>query len=103
MDRRYFGPYVLAIWEEISPTNNTNKYIGLESAAPLFFEIIDAIEAQLGVIQDRLPNPKTLHLHKVKVCEASGLLPMQRVQKRFQLGLFQVFLLLNATMFFVKY
>ena len=70
-----FGPYVLAVW--IGNFNNKGNpaFIGKDLAAPLFFELIDAIEHE----QRPLPNlsniPETLNLKKVAVCRASGLLP----------------------------
>jgi len=70
-----FGPYVLAVW--IGNFDNTGNpaFVGKSVAAPLFFELIDAIHHELGTIPVVTANPAQLNLTKVTVCKASGLLP----------------------------
>lgn len=70
-----FGPYVLAVW--IGNFNNQSNpaFVGKDIAAPLFFELIDAIKQEQGPIPVITIDPSLLHLTRVKVCKASGLLP----------------------------
>ena len=50
-------------------------FIGKNIAAPLFFELIDAIKHE-QVVLARLPKyPHLMNLKKVAVCKASGMLP----------------------------
>jgi len=73
-----FGPYVLAVWAGDFENKSHAQFVGLESAAPLFFSIIDAIQAQSGHIQDIVQTQNTHHklnLVRITICEASGLLP----------------------------
>lgn len=74
-----FGPYVLAVWAGDFENKTHVQFVGLESAAPLFFSIIDAVQAQENPpIQDIVEIQNTSHklnLVRVKICEASGLLP----------------------------
>jgi penicillin-binding protein 1C len=69
------GPYVLAVW--IGNFNNQGNpaFIGKEVAAPLFFEITTALNAELGALPAAAINPGYLHLTKVAVCKSSGMLP----------------------------
>lgn len=70
-----FGPYVLAVW--IGNFNNQGNpaFIGKEIAAPLFFEIVNAIQAQAGPLPRMQKYPDRMHLTRVDVCKASGMLP----------------------------
>jgi penicillin-binding protein 1C len=69
------GPYVLAVW--IGNFNNQGNpaFIGKEIAAPLFFDIINAMNAQLGPLPEMHQYANRLHLTKVNVCKVSGMLP----------------------------
>lgn len=69
------GPYVLAVW--IGNFNNQGNpvFIGKEIAAPLFFDIIHAIHTQQVPLTNLQHYPERLHLTKVDVCKASGMLP----------------------------
>jgi penicillin-binding protein 1C len=69
-----FGPYVLAVWVGDFKGESNPAYIGVQAAAPLFFNIIDAIAAEqknLAEPAHQLPR----HLARVEVCTASGDLP----------------------------
>lgn len=70
-----FGPYVLTVW--IGNFNNQSNpaLIGKKIAAPLFFELIDAIRQEKGSLPVLTPYPENLNLKKVEVCKASGMLP----------------------------
>jgi penicillin-binding protein 1C len=70
-----FGPYVLAVW--IGNFNNKANpaFVGKDIAAPLFFELVDAIKQEEGPLVSVEKRPEQLHLQKVEVCKASGMLP----------------------------
>src|SRR5262245_9217275 len=71
-----FGSYVLAVWIGDFHNNSHQQFIGITTAAPLCFNIIDAIQAQTKNLQDLIHNQyKKLNLVKTEICEASGLLP----------------------------
>lgn len=72
------GNNVLAVWVGNFDGKPNPAFIGIKTAAPLFFQILDSLRHQ------RLLNPKTEveampphTLTKVKVCTASGDLPNQ--------------------------
>lgn len=69
-----FGPYVLVVWMGNFDGAGNPALIGVETAAPLFFRIADAILAQDRQLND-LPWTIPSHLRKVEVCLASGDLP----------------------------
>ncbi len=70
-----FGPYVLAVW--IGNFNNKGNpaFVGKQIAAPLWFELIDAIHQERRPLPALEKYPGLLHLEKVDVCKASGMLP----------------------------
>ncbi len=70
-----FGPYILAVWVGNFDASSNPAFIGYYIAAPLLFELVDAIETQTGPLPNVWPDPKRLNLIKTEVCEASGLLP----------------------------
>lgn len=70
-----FGPYVLAVW--IGNFDNTANpaFIGKDIAAPLFFELADALKQERGPLRPLEKHLEHLNLKKVEVCKASGMLP----------------------------
>lgn len=71
-----FGPYVLVVWVGNFDNSGNPSFVGIEAAAPLFFQIIDALgaeHAQLQEPQRGLPD----NIKRVQVCLASGELPNQ--------------------------
>lgn len=70
-----FGPYVLAVWIGDFDNKSNPSFIGSTTAAPLFFNLIDALSQQLGNLPDLVACTPQLNLTKVDVCEASGLMP----------------------------
>ncbi|MDB5987410.1 MAG: penicillin-binding protein [Nevskia sp.] len=69
-----FGPYALVVWVGNFDGSGNPAFVGVQVAAPLFFEIVDAIEAQQPSLSEpawRIPA----NLVRVKVCTASGDLP----------------------------
>ncbi|ASQ45895.1 penicillin-binding protein 1C [Legionella clemsonensis] len=75
-----FGPYVLAVW--IGNFNNKGNpaFIGKNIAAPLFFEIIEAIQQERGPLPVIEQHPEYLRLTQIDVCKASGMLPTRYCQ-----------------------
>lgn len=69
-----FGPYVLVVWEGNFSGEGNNAFVGVEAAAPLFFNIIDSVKAQYPNLKPTyLAAPETVK--KVDVCLTSGQLP----------------------------
>lgn len=70
-----FGPYVLAVWVGNFDNTANPAFVGKEIAAPLFFELIDAIKLERGSVYALEKHTKQMNLQKVEVCKASGMLP----------------------------
>ncbi|MFC5743337.1 penicillin-binding protein 1C [Dyella tabacisoli] len=71
-----FGPYVLVVWVGNFDGGGNPAFVGVEAAAPLFFQIIDALHAEHPNLVEpvrRMPA----NLKRVQVCLASGELPNQ--------------------------
>jgi penicillin-binding protein 1C len=68
-----FGPYVLAVWVGNFSGEGNPAFVGVQAAAPLFFELVDSLEAhdRTAVIPRRPPAG----LRRVPVCALSGGLP----------------------------
>ena len=68
------GHYVLVVWIGHFDGRSNPAFIGLDTAAPLFFRIADALPLQRPKETDRTHTaPRSLK--KIAVCEASGDLP----------------------------
>jgi penicillin-binding protein 1C len=69
-----FGPYVLGVWVGNFSGESNPAFVGVQAAAPLFFEIVDSVLAA----DPRLP-PLPLQVpskaKRVEVCAVSGGLP----------------------------
>jgi penicillin-binding protein 1C len=68
------GPYVIAVWVGNFDGASNPAFVGVEAAAPLLFEILDALRAQdpdLPATQIRTPAA----LARVEVCAVSGHIP----------------------------
>lgn len=69
-----FGPYVLVVWEGNFDSRGNNALVGTEAAAPLFFNIVDSVNASDPALQEpKHAWPK--RLRRVDICLASGDLP----------------------------
>lgn len=68
------GPYVLAVWIGNFSGEGNPAFVGVQAAAPLFFEIVDSIRAQQ---RDHTIPPLQMpaNLSQVEVCAVSGQLP----------------------------
>lgn len=70
-----FGPYVLAVWLGDFTGKNPSTFVGTTHAAPLFFNLIEAIHQHSGHLPDLIQPTPEMNLTQVQVCEVSGLLP----------------------------
>jgi len=69
-----FGPYVLAVWIGHFDGRPNHAFIGAEAAAPLFFELAEAI-SQKEKLQDMVhPAMEKLNLARVAICRQTGAL-----------------------------
>ncbi|HQQ74667.1 MAG TPA: penicillin-binding protein 1C [Pseudomonadales bacterium] len=68
------GHYALAVWIGNFDGKSNPAFVGIDSAAPLFFRIADALPLNLPHDSDRANTPPRT-LKKIAVCEASGDLP----------------------------
>lgn len=78
-----FGPYALAVWVGNFDGKGNQSFTGQTTAAPLFFQIIDSIQAQYPHLEQRkIPIPP--NVKKVDICLASGNLVTQWCQQKGQ-------------------
>jgi penicillin-binding protein 1C len=68
-----FGPYVLVVWVGNFDGSGNPAFVGVQTAAPLFFRIVDAIGATRKLVEPAFRQPP--RLERVDVCSASGDLP----------------------------
>jgi penicillin-binding protein 1C len=69
-----FGPYVLAVWVGDFSGAGNPVFVGAEAAAPLFFQIVDAIAAREPDAAS-FPHAPPPGVKRVAVCALSGGLP----------------------------
>lgn len=69
-----YGPYVIAVWVGNFSGEGNPAFVGRSAAAPLLFEIIDAVKAMTGGV-DIPYRPGQDKISRVKVCAVSGNLP----------------------------
>jgi penicillin-binding protein 1C len=69
-----FGKYVLAVWVGNFDGQANPAFVGIQTAAPLFFQTVDAISAEQGGLTEPV-RPLPARLTKIDVCAASGELP----------------------------
>lgn len=69
------GPYVLAVWMGNFDNTSNHALVGKNMAAPLFFELINGIQHEIGQIPPSMHSSNQFHLSQVAVCKASGMLP----------------------------
>ncbi|QWP75673.1 penicillin-binding protein 1C [Lysobacter sp. K5869] len=68
------GPYVLVVWLGNFDGSSNPALIGVEAAAPLFFDIVDGLQAARADLSEPV-RQWPLNLKRVEVCRASGDLP----------------------------
>ncbi|WP_245964822.1 penicillin-binding protein 1C [Trinickia dinghuensis] len=76
-----FGPYVLVVWVGNFDSTGNPAFVGVEAGAPLFFQIVDGLEAEFPQLAEP-PRPKPKNLKRVQICLASGDLPNQWCPQR---------------------
>jgi len=69
-----FGPYVLIVWIGNFDGQGNPAFVGVDAAAPLFFQIADALRAENPALAEPIRRNPT-NLAKVSICLASGDLP----------------------------
>jgi len=69
-----FGRYVLVVWVGNFDGTSNPAFVGVQTAAPLFFQIVDSLRSQ-GLDQGEPARAAPANLAKVQVCAASGDLP----------------------------
>ncbi|MGH8031165.1 MAG: penicillin-binding protein 1C, partial [Luteimonas sp.] len=75
------GPYVLVVWVGNFDGSPNPALIGVETAAPLFFSIVDGLRAARVNLSEPLRR-WPLNLKRVEVCSASGDLPNAECPRR---------------------
>lgn len=70
-----FGPYVLVVWVGNFDGRSNPALVGGEAAAPLFFNIVHALEAMRPALRVYPPQPVPARLRRVSICLSSGALP----------------------------
>ena len=85
-----FGPYVLAVWVGHFDGHGDPALTGRGAAAPLFFEMVDALRHREGIREHHYQRYDTargkLNLTEVEVCEVSGRLPGEYCTRRIRTG-----------------
>ncbi|HEX7814939.1 penicillin-binding protein 1C [Dyella sp.] len=71
-----FGPYVLIVWVGNFDGSGNPAFVGVEAAAPLFFQIVDAMHAQWPGLSEPI-HRMPANLKREQICLASGDLPNQ--------------------------
>lgn len=69
-----FGRQVLVVWVGNFDGTSNPAFVGVQTAAPLFFQIVDSLRSQ-GLAPGASVPPGSLNLSQVAVCTASGELP----------------------------
>lgn len=67
-----FGRYTLVVWVGSFDGSQNPAFVGIRSAAPLFFQLVHAIRTVRPVNDDIDAQIPRLHLQRVKVCAPSG-------------------------------
>ncbi len=76
-----FGPYVLVVWVGNFDGSSNPAFVGVEAAAPLFFQMVDALRAAQPQMAEPIRHMPA-HLRRVEICLASGDLPNQWCPQR---------------------
>ena len=78
-----FGPYVLVVWVGNFDGSGNPAFVGVDAAAPLFFQMADAVLAARPGTNTVVARPPA-GLKRVEICLASGDLPNQWCPQRGQ-------------------
>lgn len=77
-----FGRYVLAVWIGNFDGRSNPEFVGRTCAAPLVFQIVDALRANGGVHWTAHLPPPGANLRQVEFCAVSGQLPLAGCKDR---------------------
>ena len=77
------GPYVVVVWIGNFDGAGNPAFVGVETAAPLFFHIVDALKARDPALAEP-PHAPPKNLKRVEICLASGELPNAWCPRRAQ-------------------
>lgn len=71
------GQYALVVWTGNFNNRGNTAFVGIQTAAPLFFTLVDSLRSQrlLAGLETTLPEPVPGSITQVEVCAASGDLP----------------------------
>ena len=67
-----FGPYVLVVWVGNFNGKANPAFVGVRSAAPLFFQMAGAVASSRSVPEVIARKPEKLKISKVSMCAATG-------------------------------
>ena len=76
-----FGRHVLLVWVGNFDSSSNPAFIGVSAAAPLFFNIVDALRNE-GAVASEAPRLPPSKLTRLDVCSATGDLPNQHCASR---------------------
>lgn len=68
------GPYVLVVWIGNFDNSGNHAFVGAETAAPLFFALVDSLKAEFPDLKEP-ERVKPENISEIEVCLASGSLP----------------------------
>jgi penicillin-binding protein 1C len=69
-----FGPYVLVVWVGNFDGSGNPAFVGVDAAAPLFFQIVDGVRNEYPNLPEPALRPPP-GLRRAEICLASGDLP----------------------------
>jgi penicillin-binding protein 1C len=70
------GTYVLAVWVGNFDSRGNPIFVGRRAAAPLFFELVEALRPRLTIEKETQPPPQnSLKIAEIDVCAVSGQIP----------------------------
>jgi penicillin-binding protein 1C len=67
-----FGPYVLVVWVGNFNNRSNPNFIGIKVAAPLFWDIADAVYNTENIRDIAMQGMDKLNLIRIRVCSATG-------------------------------
>lgn len=70
-----FGRYVLAVWVGNFDGEPNPAFVGIEAAAPLFFQLVDAVKGENGAWRRPVSAWAPKNLARARVCAATGQVP----------------------------
>lgn len=78
-----FGNYVIVVWVGNFDTSSNQAFIGIQTAAPLFFKIVDSLRNQ-HLDSAKIEQAVPANVVQIEICNASGDLPNEWCKERSQ-------------------